>query len=1119
MSTGTDIGEERVAKPDDTSETVIIDKKSTKGDGKTDVTRLDNPYLQPSGFAVLEWLARKTAKLLSSSDLQRVFPFLVLRSKGKKKKKDHPGPSGRLALTLLTSVDKQIWEKVVSPFPTDEDSPVRLVLESLSHDDVSDVDRWETSHFARALFSLRAFAENSTKGSQKRKPVDNYQEIEKDFREKKAWEITRYKAIHSGFTLWPSWLEAVEEWKKTEVDSSNELYDEQGHDQDMTDAKAFASETDQTLLRRRNTRRGRDASGVFYGNQSGLTLKQLMETLLRIVSQNPCRTLADLLEKVPDGSTDPMRRMRNALGRLVWKRRQLSHLRVNTEWTDSPIRKTMFSGDLMSSNKIPSHVADDIRELLRYISELHETELQLRRLILKILTRLPVSLISSAGDDRPGTLDSADNEGFQERTSFLWQKTGHGLIGRQIYRPPVEYNIDGGASCEWFQIEGYTPSIVLDPEEGDYSQEKPQIGAAKDNTPVERRARFLATPRTGDVKNQLVLTEAQVFAGLKAAEVPNSSDLTDRNEEHPFAGDAGAKIALIPESINSVSSVSSHRQVNGEVVGWESTCGEGRIQHRVLVLPEKGQGDESAFWALLTGSQLGGLTCTVDGTDQVYTVQQFDYHASSDAFKECRAIIGHLQRHSKANPFLEPVDPEALNIPNYFDVIKQPMDITTVSEKLERGDYSNIHPKEASGRTPVARMLNGPFRKDVELIFDNAIAFNPPDDWIYQAAVSLRKYILKKIEQASEAADQSASDRRRPRPGVYVEYDSDVDLYDESEKDDDYEESRQSSRRKQKSGGWSGEDTASKAIERAIKLQKVLGDSQGLRVPLSHLPINSNVDRYSLSSDWNCQRGCSNGSNGEHKEESFDTKCELSDLIALRSQVEEKQASGLRRSTRSTIEPQDEDKLATGADANLIFIHRLLKRLNYLSFESPRNRSDVEFARERLHEEFFARVYHDHFADMVSACEAEAANGGENDLTLTGLFADGNFPPFLGRITPIASPSYKGDVTWEIRAPNVVPAVRWVIRGLIASGHFSEIEPLSSDSMQSGVILPNNVYFIDTSIEPFEVLHQKEIQRRKRANQEESDEEAEEIELSEYEKRRAERVARNADRLKSLGLG
>ncbi|OEU19108.1 hypothetical protein FRACYDRAFT_165102, partial [Fragilariopsis cylindrus CCMP1102] len=53
-------------------------------------------------------------------------------------------------------------------------------------------------------------------------------------------------------------------------------------------------------------------------------------------------------------------------------------------------------------------------------------------------------------------------------------------------------------------------------------------------------------------------------------------------------------------------------------------------------------------------------------------------------------ILDWLSRQSKAQPFMEPVDPIALGIPTYPDIVKNPMDITTVTEKLENGSYSNI---------------------------------------------------------------------------------------------------------------------------------------------------------------------------------------------------------------------------------------------------------------------------------------------------------------------------------------------------------------------------------------------------------------------------------------------
>ena len=48
----------------------------------------------------------------------------------------------------------------------------------------------------------------------------------------------------------------------------------------------------------------------------------------------------------------------------------------------------------------------------------------------------------------------------------------------------------------------------------------------------------------------------------------------------------------------------------------------------------------------------------------------------------CLLMHSLLSKYKDADPFRQPVDVEALGIPDYFDVIKQPMDLKTVREKV-----------------------------------------------------------------------------------------------------------------------------------------------------------------------------------------------------------------------------------------------------------------------------------------------------------------------------------------------------------------------------------------------------------------------------------------------------
>ncbi|CCI44805.1 unnamed protein product [Albugo candida] len=79
--------------------------------------------------------------------------------------------------------------------------------------------------------------------------------------------------------------------------------------------------------------------------------------------------------------------------------------------------------------------------------------------------------------------------------------------------------------------------------------------------------------------------------------------------------------------------------------------------------------------------------------------------------EKCAYILDVLTSHEYSWPFLEPVDPVALNIPTYFDLVKNPMDLRTMRSKLEQNLYTN--PSN--------------FRNDMILMFENAIVFNMDD--------------------------------------------------------------------------------------------------------------------------------------------------------------------------------------------------------------------------------------------------------------------------------------------------------------------------------------------------------------------------------------------------------
>ena len=113
---------------------------------------------------------------------------------------------------------------------------------------------------------------------------------------------------------------------------------------------------------------------------------------------------------------------------------------------------------------------------------------------------------------------------------------------------------------------------------------------------------------------------------------------------------------------------------------------------------------------------------TVDGEQKRFDLVQSDYESGSPAFAACMKVVESTKRLKHASVFMEPVDPDALGIPGYHEVIKRPMDISTLEENLQKGLYGKIPANQTIGRTAVSRMLHGPFRDDAVRIFDNAIA-------------------------------------------------------------------------------------------------------------------------------------------------------------------------------------------------------------------------------------------------------------------------------------------------------------------------------------------------------------------------------------------------------------
>ncbi|CAI9117110.1 OLC1v1018447C1 [Oldenlandia corymbosa var. corymbosa] len=106
-------------------------------------------------------------------------------------------------------------------------------------------------------------------------------------------------------------------------------------------------------------------------------------------------------------------------------------------------------------------------------------------------------------------------------------------------------------------------------------------------------------------------------------------------------------------------------------------------------------------------------------------------------------VLDRLQKKDTYGVFSEPVDPNEL--PDYHEIIEQPMDFGTVRKKLDDGVYTNLEELEA----------------DVMLICSNAMQYNSSDTVYYRQARSIQELAKRDFENLRNEGDDG-----EPQPKV-----------------------------------------------------------------------------------------------------------------------------------------------------------------------------------------------------------------------------------------------------------------------------------------------------------------------------------------------------------------
>lgn len=99
-----------------------------------------------------------------------------------------------------------------------------------------------------------------------------------------------------------------------------------------------------------------------------------------------------------------------------------------------------------------------------------------------------------------------------------------------------------------------------------------------------------------------------------------------------------------------------------------------------------------------------------------------------------RQILSELGNHAAAWPFQNPVSAE--DVPDYYDVVRHPMDLATLETNLENNKYASL----------------AQFLADTQLIFDNCRFYNPPQSPYAKSANRLEKFLRDNLQAWKQAA-------------------------------------------------------------------------------------------------------------------------------------------------------------------------------------------------------------------------------------------------------------------------------------------------------------------------------------------------------------------------------
>lgn len=114
-----------------------------------------------------------------------------------------------------------------------------------------------------------------------------------------------------------------------------------------------------------------------------------------------------------------------------------------------------------------------------------------------------------------------------------------------------------------------------------------------------------------------------------------------------------------------------------------------------------------------------------------------DKNSIQGSMTRLQELLAEIWHHRDSWPFLSPVRKD--EVPDYHDIISNPMDFGTIKYKLGNGDYETLDK----------------FFSDCQLVFENCGLYNKEHSTVYNAGMRLRKFFEKRCKELGLNFDEA----------------------------------------------------------------------------------------------------------------------------------------------------------------------------------------------------------------------------------------------------------------------------------------------------------------------------------------------------------------------------